>query len=451
MDEPWNLDEYPLWHGAGPMSLLAQWGSPSKLLVRGDGCWVEDAAGRRYFDARAGICNVALGYSRRDIAEAMYQQALDLPFACAIRYERPALTTVEYAKALVARAPQGLTRVRLTHMGSASVENALLMARLFFKNCGQPEKRHILSLQGSFHGTTLMTMTASGDDQLHALYGPVPEGFHYVPKPLSRECHWCAQECACNGRCSDAIEQLICELGPENVAAFIIEPVMGSRVIVLPEGYLHKVRSLCDKYNILLIFDEVVTAFGRLGAMFAADLFGVTPDIMCLAKGITSGYATLGAVLTTERVFAGFDGPGKVHFANGSSTDGHPVACAVGLAVLEAFARENVIANAQQQGTRLKALLTENVHDNPLVAEVRGLGAYIGIELVRSDGTWAPLTILRKIRTKCEERGVLVHYTENTVILMPPLIISENEVDMVGTIVSEVLQEVARKEVALQR
>src|SRR6266566_2800766 len=153
MDEPWNLDEYPLWHGAGPMSLLAQWGSPSKLLVRGDGCWVEDAAGRRYFDARAGICNVALGYSRRDIAEAMYQQALDLPFACAIRYERPALTTVEYAKALVARAPQGLTRVRLTHMGSASVENALLMARLFFKNCGQPEKRHILSLQGSFHGT----------------------------------------------------------------------------------------------------------------------------------------------------------------------------------------------------------------------------------------------------------------------------------------------------------
>ncbi len=141
-EEPWDLADYPLWHGAAPMSFTAAMGSPSKLLVRGNGVWVEDVAGRRYLDARAGICNVALGYGRREIAEAMYRQALELPFACTIRYERPARVTLEYARELVARAPAGLTRVRLCHMGSAATESALLMSRLFFPNYGRPTKAH---------------------------------------------------------------------------------------------------------------------------------------------------------------------------------------------------------------------------------------------------------------------------------------------------------------------
>lgn len=452
MDEPWNLADYRLWHSAAPMSMIARLGSPSKLLVRGEGCWVEDVSGRRYLDARAGICNVALGYGRQDIAEAMYKQILDLPFACAIRYERPAFTTWEYATALAQRADHlGLTRVRFTQMGSAAVECALLMTQLYFKNRGFRQKRWILSLQGSFHGTTLMTMAASGEPQLHELFGPMPNEFRQIPAPFPRECQWCSGEGKCNGVCVENLENTIQEMGPDNVAALIVEPVMGTRVIILPQTFLQGARSLCNRYDILLIFDEVVTAFGRIGSLFAADHFKVSPDIMCLAKGITGGYAPLGAVLAAEHVFQAFDAPRVPHFANGSSTDGHPVSCAAALAVLQAFERDSVVSNVHRQGERAFAQLTANLRDNPLVADVRGLGLYIGIQLIESDGSPVSLTRLRKLRMEHERRQVLTHYTADVIILMPPLTIGERETDLVCAVVSETLNEMAVQTASIAR
>lgn len=429
MDEPWDLSEYPLWHGAMPMRYQAQFGSPSKLLVRGNGCWVEDAAGRRFFDARAGICNMGLGYGRTDLVEAMTKQARELPFACAIRYERPSFTTVEYARALVASAPDSLSRVRLTHMGTASLETAFMMTRLFFKNQGMNSKRHILSLDGSFHGTSYLTMAASGEPDLHAIYGPMPEGFSQVAAPLADDAESCLQP----------VREEIERLGSENIAGFVLEPVMGSRVTIPPDGYLKGLRALCDEHNLLLIFDEVVTGFGRLGAMYASDLFHVVPDIMCLAKGISAGYATMGAVLVSDRVFEVFDRPESMYFAFGSSTDGHPIAAAVGLAVLEAYRREDVVTNAQTQGASLKERLHESLHDHPLVSDVRGLGCYIGIEICEKDGAPAGLDRMREIRLACEQRSLFVHYTHNLLILMPPLIINSEEVEFVAATVTEVL------------
>ncbi|MGH2828570.1 MAG: aspartate aminotransferase family protein [Actinomycetota bacterium] len=439
----WELSDYPLWHGAAPMSLTTEFGGPAKVLVAGEGCWVEDAAGRRYLDARAGICNVNLGYGRSDVVKAMYEQASALPFACSIRYERLAKVTLEYARALVDAAPEGLTRVRLTHMGSASVEGALLMTRLFFKNDARANKRWIIALEGSFHGTTLMSMAASGEKQLHEIFGPMPEGFTHVAAPFPRETD---RAMTIDENCDlalDLLRERIEALGQENVAGIILEPVMGTRVNPLPARYLQEVRRICDDNDILLIFDEIVTAFGRVGFFFAADHFGVTPDIMCLAKGITSGYATLGAVLVNERVFAGFDGEGRIHFPNGSSTDGHPIACAGAQAVLSAYKDEGVIDAGRRIGEMIMALLKKSLQDHPLVADIRGLGMYIGIEIRNPDGSLPNLATMRGIESECERRGVLIHYSSNLVILMPPLIMTKEEAETVVESISETLQELS--------
>jgi adenosylmethionine-8-amino-7-oxononanoate aminotransferase len=444
VDEPWELSDYPLWHGMAPMSTIVTMGSPSKLLVRGDGCWVEDAAGRRYLDARAGICNVNLGYGRRDIAEAIYRQALDMPFGCIIRFERPAPVTIEYARALVEAAPTELTRVRLTHMGSASTENALLMTRLYFKNLGQPQRWWVLALQNSFHGTTLMTMTASGEPELHDPFRPVPEGFAYAPAP------YVPSDCGEEDRerivreALEGLQHLLDKLGEDRVAAVIVEPVMGGDAVPLPQPYLQGLRELCDRSGMLLIFDEIVTGFGRVDGLFAAEGLGVVPDIMCLAKGLTSGYVPLGAVLVREHVFQAFDGKGRKFFPNGSSTDGHPVCCAGALAALHAYQHEDVIANGATQGRWMMAWLRDALRDNPIVREVRGAGLYIGIEITTLDGGAPDLMLMRHIKNAGERAGVLVQYSGSVIILMPPLIISEAEARRVVETVATVLEGVTQ-------
>lgn len=442
VDEPWDLADYPLWHGMAQMSLQTSWGSPSKLLVRGDGCWVEDAGGRRYLDARAGICNVNLGYGRRDIAEAIYRQALELPFACAIRFERLAPMTIEYARALVEAAPRELTRVRLTHMGSASVENALLMARLYFKNLGQPERRWIISLHGSFHGTTQMTMTASGEAELHEVFGLVRDGFADAPAPdITR-----LGSDHVDGAVRDALtglQELIGKLGSERVAAVIVEPVMGSEVLPLPVPYVQGLRRLCDETGSLLIFDEIVTAFGRVGDFWAADGLETVPDIMCLAKGLTSGYVPLGAVLVRERVFEGFEGEGRRFFPNGSSTDGHPVCCAGALAALRAYQEGGAIANGRAQGAWMLAWLQNALDGNPLVRDVRGKGLFIGVEIGEHEGSKAGLPLMRRVRGECERAGVLVQQSKNLLIVMPPLIINSEEATTVVETVATAVETVA--------
>ncbi len=308
---------------------------------------------------------------------------------------------------------------------------------------GDPQKRIVLSIEGSFHGTTLMTMATSGERILHNLYGPMPEGFVHIPIPHPRFCEWCREKGECTAACAGALERRVVEIGPENIAAMIIEPVMGTRVLPLPARFVERVRAIADDYDFFLIFDEVVTGFGRLGTMFAADYYGIIPDIMCLAKGITSGYSTMGAVLVRERIYAGFDGPGLLHFANGSSTDGHPVACAAGLAVLRIFDRESILARAASAGKRLKSLLERHLFGNRMVAQIRGVGLYVGVEILGPDALPAPLALMRSIRDACERRGVLVHYTENLLIIMPPLIIAEGETDLIIDAIEQSLAELA--------
>lgn len=439
MTASWDLRTYRLWHGQTRMSEHVRLGDPSMVLVASEGSWVIDAAGRKLLDARAGIANMQLGYSRRDIVEAMYQQALRLPYACVIRYERPALATLEYAERLVSAAPVGLSRVRLTHMGSASVENALLMSRLYQRNLGRPAKSFIVSLQDGYHGTTLMTMAASGEPKLAEVFGDMPDGFVRVPKPRAGDCPACSGETAGENRCGPALRRQLADLNPDLIAAFIVEPVMGNRVWPIPAHYLKELRSLCDEFDILLIFDEVVTGFGRLGSMFAAEFFQVVPDILCMSKGVTAGYAPMGAVLVAEKVFAAFDLPDRPHFPNGSSTDGHPVPCAAALQVLRIFEQERVVEASRKTGAALLADFKLRLGGNVLVGDVRGHGLLIGIEILETDGRPAELQTMRAIEAECDRRGLLIQYGHNVIALYPPLTITGNESNLIADTVVGVL------------
>ena len=408
MAERWDPTTYPLWHGFAPMSAILSAFGPDEMFVRGDGVTVVDRAGRRYLDARSGIANMMLGYSRADIVARMHRQALELPFVCTMRYERPAPVIVEYAQALVdATAFANLRRVRFTHTGTAATEAALLMARQYHRNLRKPSKTITVSLVGAYHGTSLMAMAASGQPGLHGLFEPMPAGFVHVASPDSASCPVCAGQAVGGPSCADPLITRLDQLGPDNVAAVILEPVSALRGIALPTHYLSTIRDYCTRHGILLIFDEVFSGFGRMGPMFACELSGVSPDIMCLSKGITAGYAALGAVLTTNEVYQAFDGPERVFFVHGSSTDAHPIACAAALATIEAYRSEDVVRGSRM-GARLHGLLAASLAGCRLIAALHTTGPYIALFIAGVRQPHELMGVMRQIQTACEKRGVLV-------------------------------------------
>lgn len=429
--DSWDPATHAFWHGSAPMRYILGTTGPQDMWSRGEGPWLVDATGRWFLDGRSGVGNMMLGYSRADIAEAMHRQATELPFVCSMRYERPAAVTVEYAESLVAVVPPSLTRVRFTHTGSSAVESALLMARLYHRLLGRRDRRMLVSFRGSFHGSTLMAMAVSGQPILHRFFGPMPEGFSSVPPPDPSACPACSDEPGGEARCATELSSAIARIGPERVAALIVEPVRGLSGAVLPEHCLRGVRAFCSEHDILLIFDEVFSGFGRMGPMFAAQLSGTDPDIMCVSKGMTAGYAPLGGVLVADFIYQAFDGASG-YFAHGSSTDAHPVACAAGLATLRAFAAEDVLDRGRAMGTRLRSAVGERLAGSPLVSGVRAVGAYVAVDLLGPDGRPAPMSMKRHIEAECRRRGVLVDYTPETLMLVPPLTLGDDDGDLLA-------------------
>ncbi len=417
------------------------------MWERGDGCWLIDARGRRYLDARSGVGNMALGYSRRDVAEAMYRQALDLPFVCTMRWERAIPIAVDYARALVDATPPGLTRVRFTHTGSSAVESALLMARTYQRNVGRRRKQTVVALAGSYHGSTMMTMAAGGQRILHRFFGPMPAGFEHIEPPKPSTCSACRGGVVGEAACVREVECAIDRIDPRRVAAVIVEPVKGISGAPLPSHYLRGLRDLCSRHDILLIFDEVFTGFGRMGTLFAAELSGVTPDIMCLAKAITAGYAALGAVVAADHVYQAFNGPSSSSFPHASSTDAHPVACAAALATLQAFGRENVVATGRTMGERLRDELDRRLERSPRLAAARATGAYIALDLLGLDGRPATMTMKRYIEARCRDRGVLIDYTPDTLMLVPPLVLTTEEADVIAETVASVVLDLDEEDI----
>jgi taurine-pyruvate aminotransferase len=421
-----------VWHGSLQHHGLAA--SAPLWIERAEGCYVWDHEGRRYLDAMAGLWCVNVGYGRKAIADAVYEQMQKLAFYPLTQSHGPAAALAEQ---LTGKLPAGLIRVFFTNSGSEAVETALKMARQCARRLrpGQPRYK-IIARHRAYHGLTMGALSATGQPLRKQRFEPLVPGFVHVAPPDRFRCGFCAGAESCTLACADEFERAIRFEGPETVAAIIVEPVIGGGgIFPSPAGYLERLREICDRFGVLLIFDEVITGFGRTGKLFALEHSGVTPDILVLAKGITSGYLPLGATVAHQRVFEAFlsaDDP-TAKFTHLSTFGGHPASCVAALANLDILCGERLWENSARTG----AYLLEQLRgiDDRRIGEVRGVGLLIGMELVNGkeplpDAEMA--AILKKIR----ERGVIAGRNSDTVAgygnvlaLSPPLILDTAQAD----------------------
>jgi adenosylmethionine-8-amino-7-oxononanoate aminotransferase len=318
------------------------------------------------------------------------------------------------------------------------------MARQYQRIMGHSGKTKFISRKGSYHGNTFGTMSISQNKGFHhELYEPLMEGIVQIPQPYHYRCEHCQNRSECNMECARDLERAILSEGSDTVAAFISEPISVSvGTVVPPEGYWPAIREICDRYDVLLILDEVITGFGRTGKWFASEHWGVVPDIMTTAKGISSGYLPRGAVIVKDDVVSAFSGENK--FPHGITFASHPVACAAALANLEIIEKENLVENAARMGSYLLDRL-QPLYEHASVGDVRGVGLMVGIEMVKDKGTKEklPPDIWPRFNQVALEKGLRIKMG-NVISLAPPFVVTEKDVDEIVGIVDELITEVER-------
>jgi adenosylmethionine-8-amino-7-oxononanoate aminotransferase len=369
-----------LWLHFTRMSSYA--GGEVPLIVRGSGQYVFDAHGKRYLDGLSGLFVSQIGHGRTEVAEAGARQASELAYFPLWSYAHP--RAVELAERLAALAPGELNRVFFTTSGSEAVESAWKLAKQYFKTIGQPGRYKVLSRDIAYHGTSMGALAITGLPPIKEPFEPLPPGGVRVPNTnFYRAPGFVADDWDAFGRwAADEIERAILREGPESVAAVFLEPVQNSGgCFPPPPGYFGRVREICDRYGVLLVSDEVICAFGRLGYYFGAQRYGYQPDIITFAKGVTSGYSPLGGMLVSDAVMEPFT-TGAATFLHGVTFAGHPVSAAVAMANLDVFEKEDLLGNVRANEGAFRATLGK-LGDLPIVGDVRGDGYFYGIELVK--------------------------------------------------------------------
>ncbi len=355
-------------------------------IVRGEGAYIWDTEGRRYLDGLAGLFVVQAGHGREELARAAYEQAKELAFFPLWSYAHPA--AIELADRLAAAAPGDLNRVFFTTGGGEAVETAWKAAKQYFKLVGKPMKHKVISRAIAYHGTPQGALAITGVPDLRTPYEPLVPGAFKVPNTNAyRAPEHVAGDLKAFGRwAADQVEQAILAEGPDSVAAVFVEPVQNAGgCFPPPPGYFERLRQICDRHDVLLVSDEVICAFGRIGNMFACDSFGYVPDIITCAKGMTSGYSPIGAMIASKRLFEPFRS-GATSFLHGYTFGGHPVSARVALANLDLFDRERLNQHVLENEDAFRSTL-EKLHDLPIVGDVRGDGYFYGIELVKDKAT----------------------------------------------------------------
>jgi adenosylmethionine-8-amino-7-oxononanoate aminotransferase len=372
-----------LWMHFTRMSSYAE--NPVPTIVRGEGAYIWDTNGKRYLDGLAGLFVVQAGHGRVELANAAYEQAKELAYFPLWSYAHPA--AIELADRLAAAAPGDLNRVFFTTGGGEAVETAWKAAKQYFKLTGKPMKHKVISRAVAYHGTPQGALSITGIPEAKKYFEPLVPGAHKVPNTNFYRAPEHGDDLKQFGRwAADQIAQAIEMEGPDTVAAVFLEPVQNSGgCFPPPPGYFERVREICDQYDVLLVSDEVICAFGRLGHTFACDKFGYVPDIITCAKGMTSGYSPIGAAIFTDRLMEPFLTGDNV-FAHGYTFGGHPVSSRVALANLDLFAREGLNQHVLDNEAAFRATL-EKLHDLPIVGDVRGDGYFYGIELVKDKVT----------------------------------------------------------------
>lgn len=406
--------------GALWMPFTSAGGSRPPVVVAGDGNYVTTDDGARLLDATAGgVACVILGHGRTEIADAVAEQLRTLEYHCLFGYSHP--RALDLAEAVAARTPGDLNHVFFTNSGSEAVETALKMARGYWRRMGQAAKTGFVSLHRGYHGMNLGGISVGGLTENRSGFGPLLEGCTQVP-----------------AHDIDALEQELAYRDPRSIAAVIMEPVQAAGgVYPPPEDYLSGVRAMCDRHDVLLVLDEVVCGFGRLGHWFGSQRYGVVPDIMTVAKGLTSAYIPMGAAIASSRVHDEFVDPeGSIELMHGYTYSGHPAACVAGLKVIEIIEREGLVDHSLHTGRHLQDRIGA-LNSLPAVAEVRGEGMLAAVELVGD----SPEPLVAEAQRRIQSAGVLVRAQADHLGIYPPFTFADSEVDRVVDAIGSVLEE----------
>ncbi len=430
-----SKDRAHVWH---PLFQHSQLDTQDLLVMaEAEGCTITDADGRTFLDAYAGLWNVNVGYGRKEITRAVTEQLERLPFYPLSHINEPAARLAEQLSEIL---PGDLSHTFFSNSGSEANETALKIARQYGRQKHPGENRYkVIARYQGYHGFTFGALSATGQLGRRVKFEPLVPGFFHVDPPYCYRCPLKLTYPDCGIACVEEIEELIRREGPETVAAVIAEPIIGGGgVIVPPDEYFPRLRQICDQYGVLLIFDEVITGFGRTGKLFASEHWDVVPDIVTLAKGVTSGYLPLAACVVTPEIFESFLGDPDEHreFAQVSTYGGHPACCAAALANIDIILRERLWENAQRVGDYLLRGLQSL--DFPHRGQVRGKGLMIAMELIDEDGSLLDVERTGRVKSRIREEGVLIggmshaiSGPESVLILSPPLILTESEADQI--------------------
>ena len=424
------------------------------IAVAGDGCYLIDSSGKRYFDGSGGAAVSCLGHSNKRVREAIKAQVDKLEFAhTGFFTSEPA---EELAEMLIARAPGNLDRVYLVSGGSEAIEAAIKLARQYFMEQGQPQRRHIIARRQSYHGNTLGALAAGGNEWRRQQFSPLLIGVSHIA-PCYEYAERRPDESATDygDRVAQELEDEILRLGPDTVMAFLAEPVVGATLGAVPAvpGYFARVREICDRYGVLLILDEVMCGMGRTGHLFACDAEMIAPDILCIAKGLGAGYQPIGAMICTKDIYDTISG-GSGFFQHGHTYLGHPVAAAAGVAVLSEILERDLTSHVKALGNYFFDRLAVQFGQHPHVGDIRGRGLFLGIELVKDRETKAPfdpaLGLALKLKRSAFSEGLICYPMPGTrdgkfgdhVLFAPPFIAEESDLDLAIEAFSRALRSV---------
>ena len=416
------------------------------VIERGEGAYVYDTNGKRYLDGLSGLFVVQVGHGRVELAEAAAKQASKLAYFPQWGYAHT--PGIELANRLADLTPGDLNRVFFTTGGSEAVESAWKLARQYFKVTGEPSRYKVISRNIAYHGTTLGALSINGIPSIRQPFEPLVPGARKVQNTNRYRCHDCAHLSACTLRCADDIERQIEYEGPETVAAVFLEPVQNSGgCFTPPPGYFERVRDICDRNGVLLVSDEVICSFGRIGEMFGCDRYGYVPDMITCAKGMTSGYSPIGAMIASDRLMEPFLS-GSTTFSHGVTFGGHPVSSAVALANLDLMENEHIVENVREKEGAFRSTL-DKLSDLPIVGDIRGAGFFYAIELVRDKQTRASFSddesewLLRGFLSPALfEAGLICRADDRgdpVIQLSPPLICGQEQFDEIESVLRSVL------------
>src|SRR4051812_20524354 len=426
---------------------MAEWSKRPLIMARADGVHYWDVHGKRYLDALSGIYVVSVGHNNRRVIEALRRQLDTLTFSPPMHGTNP--VAVQLANVLAELAPGDLSTVKFQCGGSEVTEAAIKLARQYHKLTGAPGKYKIISRYQSWHGSTMASLSASGLKSRKTVNEPLAPGFIHVFPPTCYRCPFGKNYPDCGITCATLVNDVIDMEDADTVAAVIVEPIGHTGgVIDPPDEYLPLLREICDRHNVLLIFDEIITGVGRTGRMFAAETFGVLPDVLCMGKGLSGGYAPLSAMICRRPIADAFWGPAGENpgFVEGHTFEGNPISCAAGIAVLREILENDLCGNARTQGGRLRRRFEELARRYPVIGDIRGKGLFQAIEFVEDRATRksfpAETAFGMRVGRRAFQNGLLCRFDPNWIAFGPPLISTADQIDEMVALLEKSLGQV---------